>query len=170
VIQTLQWGPKTLHLKTVVAFCIEVPFLFTGNLMYRAATGYSKHGGQQVWIKKAKDAQTLQKHVAAAIYDMGLQNACADADAYVSETGFLAPKDYWLVNCGSSLRKKDLTNFWKPIEDALLMGVRKKWMYGLGIDDSKAIKQTQFKDFLDKGDEIIKIVFKIEAYALGEKE
>jgi hypothetical protein len=100
---------------------------------------------------------------------MGLQNSCSESDAYISETGFLAPENYWLINCGSSLRRKDLTNFWKPVEDAILMGVRKKWMYGLGIDDSKAIRQTQFKDFLDKGDEIIKIVFSIKAYTLGKK-
>jgi hypothetical protein len=118
-------------------------------------------------LTKENKVSHLQRHIALGVREMGLEDCCSGFYAYVSTTGFLAPENYWILQDGKSLRMKDLTNLWKPVEDALTRGLKNEGLHGLGIDDSRAIRQTQFKDFLPADHSGLKIFFSADLYELA---
>lgn len=142
-----------------MALCIEVPYLSSLNKTYAVKSVYSRKWGKRIpRITKNEESSVLQKQVIIRIRNMGLGDYCRSTYAYTCETRFLAPEDYWLTLHTQALRKKDLTNFWKIVEDGIAEG--------LGMDDSQCIQQTQYKDFLEDNDSIMKIVFSAKTYNL----
>jgi hypothetical protein len=119
-----------------MCFCIELSGYFSGNYMYLAQ---STKNSPKAWLRTNPDYNVFYNEVREKVESLGVK-APSDTFAYEALTIFYFDKLDWLVNNESRLRRNDLTNLWKPAEDAIAKA--------LEIDDSLCINQRQIKGFL----------------------
>jgi len=93
-----------------------------------------------------KEVVILQEEIKRKIREIGVK---APASTYLYELliVFYFDKYYWMILTEDKLRRYDLTNLWKPSEDAIIEG--------LGLDDSMCLDQRQVKGFLPTPDPYI---------------
>jgi hypothetical protein len=125
-----------------MTFCIPIPFYYSGNQMYKV-----QRAGRKVWTRKEVKVWELQKSIAEQIRDLGLK-APKDTFCYICHTAFFFSMDDWVTKNRSALRQIDLTNLWKPIEDAIFGVDISGELLGLGANDCKGIYNTQSKCIL----------------------
>jgi hypothetical protein len=110
----------------------------------------TQRAGNKVWTRKANEVWELQRVIGERIIELGLK-APKQAFCYTSHTCFYFSRSDWLTKEGN-LKKIDLTNLFKPIEDAIFGSGNKEVTHrGLDIDDCKGIYNTQEKCFLPEG-------------------
>jgi Holliday junction resolvase RusA-like endonuclease len=117
-----QWG---LEIKQNITFCLKLPYFFTGNLMYRAV-----HRGGKTWMRKVDEVTHLQDAIIEQVKALEVEIKNKDS-WYTIHAAFTFNKLDWVTNEENTMRRIDLTNLWKPIEDAISKA--------LGIDDSKCV-------------------------------
>jgi len=125
-------------------FSVNISRIFTGNMMYMPIVR-----GNKRWVAKDPICFRVQHEVASNIRSMGLEkSAPADVYCYRSVTTFKFERREWITDDGV-LRIIDLTNLYKPIEDAIFKGIvasKKDTLFGLGVDDSKSVGNVTLKD------------------------
>lgn len=127
------------EIKTIT-FCISIPYYFTGNMMYK-----TQKVGNRVWVRKADEVIVLQRHIEAEIYRLGVK-APKDIYCYEVYIAFCSSKNDWFINNNTRLRKIDLTNIWKPIEDAIFNALNIDDSLGVHISLSKCLLPKQIDD------------------------
>jgi len=117
-----QWGFEP---KQTIKLCLELPYFFTGNLMYRPV-----HRGGKTWMRKVDEVTRLQNVIIRQIEALGVKVE-NKSSWYTIHAAFTFKKLDWVTKEDNTMRKIDLSNLWKPIEDAISKA--------LGIDDSKCV-------------------------------
>lgn len=123
-----------------ICFCVSIPYYFTGNNMYK-----TQRCGPRIWVRKADEVTVLQKHIEAEIHALGVK-APGDIYCYEAHVAFCSNKHGWLVNDNTKLRKIDLTNIWKAIEDAIFNALNIDDSLGVHISLSKCLLPKQIDD------------------------
>ena len=122
-------------------FCLEIPYYFSGNQMYKAQR--TKSG--KTWVRKEIKVWELQKLICSKITELNIK-APKNAFCYCSHIAFFFSKYDWITKNSSNLKEIDLTNLLKPVEDAIFgLGIRDLDFLGLEIDDSKGVYNVQSK-------------------------
>jgi hypothetical protein len=104
--------------------------------------------GKKRWVAKDPICVGVQHEVASCMRAMGLEkSAPSDVYCYRSAIKFRFERREWITDDGV-LRIIDLTNLWKPIEDAIFKGINinRDPLFGLGVDDSKCVGSVLLKD------------------------
>lgn len=94
--------------------------------------------GGKVWVRKADEVTVLQRHIEAEVHSLGVK-APKDTYCYACAVAFCSSKHDWIINNNTKLRTIDLTNIWKPIEDAIFEGSGSSVLKGLDINDAFAV-------------------------------
>jgi Holliday junction resolvase RusA-like endonuclease len=118
-----------------IAFCLEIPFFHSGNAMYRI----QRSSSGKVWGRKELKVYELQGLIKTQITSIKIKSP-EEVFCYSMHVAFVFSKLDWVTKNNLSLRKIDLTNLLKPIEDAITEGI--------GIDDSKNVYSIQSKCLL----------------------
>jgi len=101
-----------------------------------------------VWTRKDTKVWELQKLICAKIEELGIK-APKDTFCYSCHVAFFFSKNDWITNNNLNLREIDLTNLWKPIEDAIFgLGEKDLTYLGLEVNDCKGVHNTQSKCIL----------------------
>lgn len=118
---------------------ISVPRYFSGNVLYQITTR-----GTPRLIKTA-EAHSFQGHIVKSVSDIIYNKIKFDnylllnnkkillenIKCYDLDCNFIGNYDTWFMKNKRDLKKKDISNIFKPFEDALSMAI--------GIDDSKLV-------------------------------
>ena len=115
-----------------MCLCVEVPYILTGNKLYRAAGAYS---GGAARVHKSNEARELQWTIVDQIDALDM-HAPPKAFGYTCHAAFFMKGKDWIIKDESKLRRLDLSNLWKIVEDAVFTGAKFEYFDGLGIDDS----------------------------------
>jgi hypothetical protein len=101
----------------------------------------TQRSGSRIWVRKDQRVAELQDHIKTYIQALKIEIP-KDIYCYSCCTAFCSSKHDWFINDRSKLRKIDLSNIWKPIEDGVFAG--------LGLDDSLGVHVSQSKCVLPK--------------------
>jgi hypothetical protein len=145
--------PEFQHLK----FSIELPYYVSANSMYIVS------GRPHPRLNIDPKVWSLQETAALEVRKKGYENIILPGSSfYICRVNMVFGWDDWVTQSGD-LRKIDLVNIWKPLEDAIFMGVSKSdlELKGLGMDDSKCIDLSLHKRIGSKGPPY---VFEIDLY------
>ena len=132
-----------LEVIKIITFCVAIPYYFTGNNMYK-----TQRAGPNTWVRKSDEVTILQRHIEAEIHSLGVK-APKDTYCYQCHVAFCSSKYDWVTD-RNKLRIKDLTNIWKPIEDAIFEGSGSTVLKGLDINDAFGVHCSLSKCLLPK--------------------
>jgi hypothetical protein len=99
----------------------------------------TQRAGNKVWVRKDERVTVLQDHIKQQLQSLELK-LLEGVYCYEVHAAFCSAKNDWLINNHTKLRKVDLSNAWKVIEDAIFDS--------LGVDDSFGVHISLSKCFL----------------------
>ena len=129
---------------------VTIDEICTSNHMYQI----SRWGKRKVLVKKpsiAKIQSSIEKQLVHLRPEIPENFIC-----FSILVKFIFDAETFLLKYKDELKRRDLTNLYKPIEDGICSG--------LGIDDSKSIKNDLRKFIVNDSDQPYKIAFNIEFY------
>jgi hypothetical protein len=141
----IDFGGKKLKWHSAVCFVLSLDYYVSGNQLYIAQVAKNKG---VAYNRKNPLASSLQADVAQQIADMGLEDSApTNCFAYTCEAFFLFREEDWFTKKKKGLKRLDLTNLWKILEDGIFQGAKKYFLTGIGIDDSRCIELYIGKGF-----------------------
>ena len=140
-------GLKQLH--TIIDI-VEIEEINTGNHMYI----HTRMGRKQIMFKKP-EVKRIQESIIDQLSYLR-DDIPQDFTCFTILVLFVFNNETFLLKYEDSLRKIDLTNLYKPIEDGICKA--------LEIDDSKSVRNYLRKHITNEESPPYTIIFKIDFY------
>lgn len=114
--------------------------LYTGNEAYRATIGYNAQGKPYPAIRKTKEATQFIEEIKNRVQSVFREDLNGTYCVEVLADIYLSP-DWWIYK-NNNVRRVDLTNVWKTVEDALKEGIQLDDCLSVGLNLNKCISKN----------------------------